>query len=80
MSESYAEPLERLESTKRTLHNALEVISDDRHLTDEGGGRTGGLAGGGRSGRASVWARVDMHHLPRRGPTWSRPQCLRSAF
>jgi hypothetical protein len=36
MSESYAELLERLESTKRTLHNALEFISDDRHLTDQG--------------------------------------------
>jgi hypothetical protein len=36
MGESYAEPLERLESTKRTLHNALEFINDDRHLTDEG--------------------------------------------
>ena len=36
MSESYAELLERLESTKRTVHNALEFINDDRHLTDEG--------------------------------------------
>lgn len=36
MSESYAELLERLESTKRTLHNGLEFISDDRHLTDQG--------------------------------------------
>ena len=36
MSESYAELLERLESTKRTLHNALEFINDDGHLTDEG--------------------------------------------
>ena len=36
MSESYAELLERLESTKRTLHNALEFINDDRHLTDQG--------------------------------------------
>jgi hypothetical protein len=36
MSESYAELLERLESTKRTLHNALEFINDDRYLTDEG--------------------------------------------
>jgi len=25
-----------LESTKRTLHNALEFINDDRHLTDQG--------------------------------------------
>jgi hypothetical protein len=36
MSESYAEFLERLESTKRTLRNALVFISDDRHLTDHG--------------------------------------------
>ena len=36
MSESYAELLERLESTKRTLHNALEFIHDDRRLTDQG--------------------------------------------
>ena len=36
MSESYAELLERLESTKRTLHNALDFINDDRHLTHEG--------------------------------------------
>jgi uncharacterized protein YicC (UPF0701 family) len=36
MSESYAELLERLEAMKRTLHNALEFITDDRHLTDEG--------------------------------------------
>jgi hypothetical protein len=36
MSESYAELLERLESTKRTLRGALEFINDDRHLTDEG--------------------------------------------
>jgi hypothetical protein len=36
MSESYAELLERLESTKRTLHNALEFINDDRHLTVQG--------------------------------------------
>ena len=36
MCESYAELLERLESTKRNLHNALEFISDDRHLTDQG--------------------------------------------
>jgi hypothetical protein len=36
MSESYAELLERLEATKRTLHNALEFINDDRNLTDEG--------------------------------------------
>jgi hypothetical protein len=35
MSESYAELLERLESTKRTLHNALEFIND-RHLTVQG--------------------------------------------
>ena len=36
MSESCAEILERLESTKRTLRNALEFIDDDRHHTDEG--------------------------------------------
>ena len=36
MSESYAELLERLEATKRSLQNALEFIKDDRHLTDEG--------------------------------------------
>ena len=36
MSESYAVILERLESTKRTLRNALEFIDDDRHHTDEG--------------------------------------------
>ena len=36
MSQSYAELLERLEATKRTLHNALVFINDDRHLTDEG--------------------------------------------
>ena len=36
MSESYAELLERLESTKRTLHNALVFINDDTHLTDQG--------------------------------------------
>jgi hypothetical protein len=36
MSESYAELLERLEATKRTLRNALEFINNDRHLTDEG--------------------------------------------
>jgi hypothetical protein len=36
MSESYAELLERLEATKRSLRNALEFIKDDRHLTDEG--------------------------------------------
>jgi hypothetical protein len=36
MSESYAELLERLEATKRTLRNALDFINDDRHLTDEG--------------------------------------------
>jgi hypothetical protein len=36
MSESYAELLERLESTKRTLRGALEFINDDRHLTEEG--------------------------------------------
>jgi hypothetical protein len=34
--ETYAELLERLETTKRTLQNALEFINDDRHLTDEG--------------------------------------------
>jgi hypothetical protein len=33
MSEISAEFLERSESTKRTLHNALEFINDDRHLT-----------------------------------------------
>jgi hypothetical protein len=36
MSESYAELLERLEAIERTLHNALEFITDNRHLTDEG--------------------------------------------
>ena len=36
MSESYAELLELLEATKRTLRNALEFINNDRHLTDEG--------------------------------------------
>jgi hypothetical protein len=36
MSESYDELLERLESTKRTLRNALEFINDDRYLTDQG--------------------------------------------
>jgi hypothetical protein len=36
MSESYAELLERLESTKRTLRGALDFINDDRYLTDEG--------------------------------------------
>jgi hypothetical protein len=36
MSESYGELLERLESTKRTLRNALDFINDDRHLTDDG--------------------------------------------
>ena len=36
ISKSCAEPLERLESTKRTLRNALEFIDDDRHHTDEG--------------------------------------------
>ena len=36
MSESYAELLERLEATKRTLRGALEFINDDRHLTEEG--------------------------------------------
>ena len=36
MSESYAVILERLESTKRTLRNALVFIDDDRHLTEEG--------------------------------------------
>jgi hypothetical protein len=36
MSESYAELLERLETTKQTLQNALDFINDDRHLTDEG--------------------------------------------
>ena len=45
MSESYAEPLERLEATKRTLHNALEFINDDRHLTDEGIGARKALLG-----------------------------------
>jgi hypothetical protein len=34
--ETYAELVERLEATKRTLHNALEFINDDRHLTEEG--------------------------------------------
>jgi hypothetical protein len=36
MSESYAELLERLESTKRSLRGALKFIKDDRHLTEEG--------------------------------------------
>jgi hypothetical protein len=36
MSQSYAELLERLEATKRTLRNALEFINNDRHLTNEG--------------------------------------------
>jgi hypothetical protein len=36
MSEAYGELLERLESTKRTLRNALDFINDDRHLTDQG--------------------------------------------
>jgi hypothetical protein len=36
MSESYAELVERLESTKHTLRNALDFINDDRNLTDEG--------------------------------------------
>ena len=36
MSESYAELLERLESTKRTVHSALEFINADRRLTDQG--------------------------------------------
>jgi hypothetical protein len=36
MSESYAELLERLESTKRSLRGALKFINDDRHLTEEG--------------------------------------------
>jgi hypothetical protein len=36
MSESYAEPLERLEATKRTLRGALKFINDDRYLTDQG--------------------------------------------
>jgi hypothetical protein len=36
MSESYAELLERLEATKRSLRNVLVFISDDRYLTDEG--------------------------------------------
>ena len=36
MSESYAELLERLESTKRTLRGALDFINDDCYLTDEG--------------------------------------------
>jgi hypothetical protein len=36
MSESYAELLERLGATKRTLGNALEFINDDRHLTNQG--------------------------------------------
>ena len=36
MSESYAELLELLEATKRTLRNALEFINNDQHLTDEG--------------------------------------------
>jgi hypothetical protein len=43
MSESYADLLERLESTKRTLQNALEFINDDRHLTDEGIAARGAL-------------------------------------
>jgi hypothetical protein len=36
MSQSYAELLERLEATKRTLRYALEFINNDRHLTNEG--------------------------------------------
>jgi hypothetical protein len=36
MSEPYAELLERLEATKRTLRGALKFINDDRHLTEEG--------------------------------------------
>jgi translation initiation factor 2B subunit (eIF-2B alpha/beta/delta family) len=36
MSESYAELLERLKATKRSLQNALEFIKDDRNLTDDG--------------------------------------------
>jgi hypothetical protein len=36
MCKSYAELLERLESTKRTVHSALEFINADRHLTDQG--------------------------------------------
>ena len=36
MSESYAELLERLEATKRSLRGALKFINDNRHLTDEG--------------------------------------------
>jgi hypothetical protein len=36
MSESYAELLEGLESTKRTLRGALDFINDDCYLTDEG--------------------------------------------
>jgi hypothetical protein len=36
MSESYAELLERLETTKQTLQKALDFINDDHHLTDEG--------------------------------------------
>ena len=36
MCKSYAELLERLESTKRNLHHALEFINADRHLTDQG--------------------------------------------
>ena len=35
MSEPYAELLERLEATKRTLRGALKFINDDRHLTEE---------------------------------------------
>jgi hypothetical protein len=35
--ETYAELVERLEATKRTLHNALEFINDDRHLTESRG-------------------------------------------
>jgi hypothetical protein len=36
MSESYAELLEGLESTKRTLRGALDFINGDCYLTDEG--------------------------------------------
>ena len=36
MGESYAELLERLEATKRSLRGALKFINDNRHLTDEG--------------------------------------------
>ena len=45
MSDSYVELLERLESTKRALHNALEFINDDRHLTDQGIAAREGLLG-----------------------------------